>query len=159
MRAPHFRVSDQGTERGEWEQRPSFRENKGALDLGKYDEESRSWDLWSLRANVVKMEMRNFISRRLGKDKIVVDQIEDPLGQKSKEFWICQMAEQASRSRDGFWRPLVTSEKIGNTRTLAKGSGDLASVGTKPAFLKNCQMEGLQQKRKYMNSLLQSPVG
>lgn len=85
MRAPHFRVSDQGTERGEWEQqRPSFRENKGALDLGEYDEESRRWDLWSLRANVVKMEMRNFISRRLGKDKIIVDQIEDPLGQKSR---------------------------------------------------------------------------
>ena len=33
---------------------------------------------------MVKMEMRNFISRRLGKDKIIVDQIEDPLGQKSR---------------------------------------------------------------------------
>lgn len=85
MRAPQFRVSDKGTERGEWEQqRPSFRENKGALDLGKYDEESRRWDLWSLRANVVKMEMRNFISQRLGKDKTVVDQIGGPLGQKSR---------------------------------------------------------------------------
>ena len=114
-----------------------------------------------MRAKVVKMEMRNFISQRLGKDKIVVDQVGDQLGQKSKEqFWVCQLAEQASRSRDGFWRPLVTSEKIGNTRTLAKGLGDRASAGTKPAFLKNCQMEGLEQNRKYMNSLnlLQSPV-
>lgn len=38
-----------------------------------------------MRANVVKMEMRNFISQRLGKDKIVVDQVGDQLGQKSKE--------------------------------------------------------------------------
>lgn len=109
----------------------------------------------------VKMEMRNFISQRLGKGKIVVDQVGDRLGQKSKEwFGVCQMAEQASRSRGGFWRPLVTSEKIGNNRTLAKGLGDRASVGTKPAFLKNCQMEGLEQKHKYMNTLnlLQSPV-
>lgn len=80
-----------------------------------------------MRANVVKMKMRNFISQRLGKDKIVVDQMGDQLGQKSKEFWVCQMAEQTSKSRDGFWRPLVTSEKIGNNRTLAKG-WDKASI-------------------------------
>lgn len=59
-------------------------------------------------ANLVKMDIRNFISKRFGKDKTVVQQVGDQRGKKKNSFaWVCQMAEQASKSGEGFWRPLV----------------------------------------------------
>lgn len=81
---------------------------------GKTDGERLRWCFWGFPRRPGAEDMIHFISKGFGKDETSIGKVGSQLEQKGKKkkkkkseyLIVCDVVE-ASRSREGFWRPLV----------------------------------------------------